>query len=264
MSTERLTTLAAVKQWLNISNDDSDELLTRAIDAVSQFILQYLNWESFRRTTYTYNFRGYGSPNALLQNWPVLSVDSVAVGGSLVTASTFSNGMPGSGYYLSDRRDGPQAITLQGRVFARNTPAQVIYEAGFETTDSFTPTAEVLTFTPTNRGTWSADIGVTIDGVPAVEVDDSPIEGQYSVSEWGLYTFAAADVGREVIVSYSYTPPAVSHAATELVGELFKRKDRIGVISKTLGGQETVSFSQTDMSNPVKTMLQPFKNVVPV
>lgn len=58
-------------------------------------------------------------------------------------------------------------------------------------------------------------------------------------------------------------PPAIQQAATELVGEAFKRKDRIGQVSKTLGGQETVSFSQKDMGATTATALQQYRRIVP-
>ena len=50
----------------------------------------------------------------------------------------------------------------------------------------------------------------------------------------------------------------------EIVGLWFKRRDRIGILSKTLGGQETITYSQEDMSGSARAMLQPFKNVAPI
>jgi len=74
--------------------------------------------------------------------------------------------------------------------------------------------------------------------------------------------------GAPVVVSYTagyISPPAgVQQAVNELVGEAFKRRDRIGQSSKTLGGQETVAFQTTDMNATIKTMLAPYLSVVPV
>jgi hypothetical protein len=263
MHTERLTTLAAVKDWLNIDGDGSDTTLTRLIDAASQFVLLYLNRDSFRRATYTQNFKGYGSPAVLLKNWPILAVTSVGVNGSLVPASTFNNGMPSQGYYVSDPGPGPQTLNLMGRDFPRGLVSQVIYEAGFETTSPFTVGTDNLTFTPSSQ-VWNSDLGVSINGSEATKVDADPAAGEYAVDEWGTYTFSADDDGLTAIVAYSYTPAAVAQGTVEIIGEWFKRKDRIGVLSKTLGGQETVTFSQQDMNSSVRSMLQPFRNVVPV
>lgn len=265
MTTERLTSLASVKQWLNITNSDSDSLLLSVIDAASQFVLQYLNWTSFRLAEYTFQFRGQGSNRVLLPNWPVVSVMSVATYGQLIPASSQVNGMPGAGYYvLQEGREGPQSLDLMDYRFERGYPSQVIYTAGFATTDSYTPQTDALSFTPSSGGVWSEDRGVTLDGVEAVKVTSDPAAGEYSVDIWGLYTFSADDIGKLAVVSYSYTPASISHATTELVGEWIKRRDRIGQVSKSLGGQETVSFSTANMSSSIKSVLQTYKNVVPV
>lgn len=262
--TERLTTLAAVKQWLNITTDTSDQLLIQSIDAASQFILDYLGWDSFQRTAYVQNFRGYGKSDVLLKFWPILSVESVFTHGVAVQPAVVTNGMPGSGYTVSDRRAGQQFIALYGYSFGNGSPGQVSYEAGFETTQEMVIPADPFKLTPTNKGTWSNDLGVIIDGVAGVLVTGTPTTGQYAVDEWGTYLFAAADVGKTVIIDYSYTPAAVSFAAMEIVGLWFKRRDRIGIQSKTLGGQETITYTNEDMNSGARAMLQPFRNVAPI
>lgn len=263
--TERLTTLAAVKELLNINSNDSDDRLIQIIDAVSQFILAYTSIPSFRRTQYTQNFKGTGKASALLRAWPVLSVTTVATGGTLVPASSFTNYMPSSGYYLSDPRYGMQSIEMVGYAFLQGVPSTVIYESGWETSQSGNiPDASPYTVTPTESGTWSQDLGVTINGAAATPVAADPAAGEYSVGEWGEYTFSADDAGAAYVISYSYTPPAVSLAAQQIVAEWFKKKDRIGLLSKTLGGQETITFSTADMDAASKSMLQPFVNVAPV
>lgn len=261
--TERLTTLAAVKDWLGITGTESDALLVMVIDAVSQFVLNYLNWDSFRRTSYTQNFRGYGKGSYLLRNWPVLSVMSVATGGSIVPASTFTNGQPSSGWFLGDPHNGPQSLNLLGYVFSPEVISTVTYEAGFETTQTSLIPDTPYQIAPNNDGVWSEDLGVTIDGVAATKVASAPVVGEYSVDEWGTYTFAAADKGKTAVISYSFTPASISFAALEIIGEAFRRKDRIGLLSKTLGGQETITFSQADMNSSARTMLQNYRNVVP-
>lgn len=263
--TERLTTLAAVKQYLNITTDTSDPLLIQSIDAASQFILDWLGWDSFQRTSYVQNFRGYGKSDVLLKFWPILSVSSVFTHGIAVQPSVVTNGLPGSGYVISDRRNGQQAIQLYGYHFGNGSPGQVSYEAGFETTQTMViPDGTPWQLTPTNKGTWSSDLGVLIDGVEAVLVSADPATGQYAVDEWGTYTFAEDDAGKTVVIAYSYTPAAVSFAAMEIVGLWFKRRDRIGIQSKTLGGQETITYTQEDMSGTSASMLRPFKNVAPI
>lgn len=262
---ERLTTLAAVKDWLDITNTDSDPALIRLIDAASQFILNWIGWPSFGVREYTMNFRGNGRPYSILNQWPVQSVTSVGIGGSFVQASTFGQaGLPSNGYYLSDRRFGPQQLILQGYGFWNGAPSQVIYHAGFRASQSTVIPATPFQITPNTDGQWIADISVEIDGTEAVKVDSGPTAGQYSVDEWGTYTFAAADATKTAVMTYDYAPWDVSFAVQELIGEWYKRKDRIGLISKTLGGQETVTFSQKDMGDSIRATLQPYVNVVPM
>ena len=239
-------------------------MLVRVIDAVSQFVLQYLSWDSFQRRTYTQNFRGYGKGSVLLRNWPVLSVASVGSGGAAIPASIFNNGYPSTGYAVSDERGGPQSISLVGYTFGNGVPSQVIYDAGYENTQTLAiPAVTPFTLTPTDGGTWSKNLSVRINGVVATLVTSVPATGQYSVNLWGVYTFAAADANKSAAIEYGYTPSTISFAAMEIVGEWFKRKDRIGVLSKTLGGQETITFSQGDMNSAAKAMLQPWMSVVP-
>jgi hypothetical protein len=64
---ERLTTLSQVKDYLEISGDESDATLTRLIDAASQFVLTWISRDSFGVRTYTQNFRGMGKTSAILR-----------------------------------------------------------------------------------------------------------------------------------------------------------------------------------------------------
>lgn len=70
-----------------------------------------------------------------------------------------------------------------------------------------------FTITPTvpSSGTWATDLGVrNALGLPMTRVASAPTTGQYSVAA-GVYTFAAADTGQRVFISFQYT--ATSTAA---------------------------------------------------
>jgi hypothetical protein len=271
--TERLITLAAVKEWLNLNTTGStasDSVLLRIINSASQFALSYLNRDGFAAQEFTQNFRGNGKDTMLLRNWPVISIRSVGVNGSAKTASAMGNaGMPGSGYFVSDFRDGPQSINLVGDYFYKGTYCQVVYRAGYEATSSYTIAADdegnPLPYTPDDQGQWTKNFGViSAGGITYVQVDDDPVAGQYTVDEWGVYGFAKDDVGVTVLVDYSFVPWDLSQAVLEMIGETFRRKDRIGVLSKTLAGQETVTFDRSGMSDALKLQFQAYLNVVPV
>lgn len=269
---ERLTTLANVKAWLDIDSDSSDALLTRAIDAASQFALNYMNRESMGAKDYTENFLGNGKSSTLLHNWPIIGISLVGINGNLIPESTVAvGGLPTRGYRVSDRRQSPQSVQLYGYNFLYQAPCQVVYKAGYETFQDFTlsvseDSGKVTVQPREGEGLWVADQGVTIDNVIAVKTSSQdPSAGEYYVDEWGLYTFSLDDVSKVAVISFSYCPFAVSFGVTELVGEWIKRKDRIGVASKALSGgvSETVTFTQSDMNEAVRSYLQAYRNVVP-
>lgn len=68
------------------------------------------------------------------------------------------------------------------------------------------PSSVAYTITVTNSTTWTVDLGVKYQstGLPFTRVASGPTVGQYSVSA-GVYTFAAADEGVAVWISYEYT-----------------------------------------------------------
>jgi hypothetical protein len=62
-----------------------------------------------------------------------------------------------------------------------------------------------VTVTVPNSGTFAQDMGVrNSNGVPMTKVASAPTTGQYSNTA-GVYTFAAADTGQKVFISFAYT-----------------------------------------------------------
>ena len=61
--------------------------------------------------------------------------------------------------------------------------------------------------TVANGSTWTVDLGVmdASTGKVYTRVASAPATGQYSVASGGIYTFAAADTGNNVLISYLYT-----------------------------------------------------------
>jgi hypothetical protein len=49
-----------------------------------------------------------------------------------------------------------------------------------------------------------------------------------------------------------------------MVVERYSYKNRPGMVSKSLGGQETMSYSQKDMPDYLRSTLQPYRRVLPV
>jgi hypothetical protein len=80
-----------------------------------------------------------------------------------------------------------------------------------QTTTAFAEAATVPATTPftvtvVNSATFTADQGVqdALTGFPLTKVAATPATGQYSEAA-GVYTFAAADTGKHVLISYNYT-----------------------------------------------------------
>lgn len=71
------------------------------------------------------------------------------------------------------------------------------------------PAVSPYTVTVTNSGQFIDDWGVrySATGLPLTKVTSAPVQGQYSVNS-GVYTFAAADAGVAVLISYRYSSAA--------------------------------------------------------
>lgn len=87
-----------------------------------------------------------------------------------------------------------------------------------DTTGALVPTTP-FTITPTvpSSGTWADDLGVvSATGRVMTRVASAPTSGQYSVNA-GVYTFAAADVGVRMYISFSYTFSATDAKRIQLL-----------------------------------------------
>lgn len=67
------------------------------------------------------------------------------------------------------------------------------------------PASSPYTVSSTNAAHWTKDLGVfyATTGQPLVRVASGPTVGQYSVAS-GVYTFAAADEGAAILLSYAW------------------------------------------------------------
>jgi hypothetical protein len=101
----------------------------------------------------------------------------------------------------------------------------------------------------------------TASGGSLTLVSASPAAGQYAVSG-GTYAFSAADAGQSVSISYGYVPQDIAQATLELAAERFRAAERIGLKSKSIGGQETIAYDMSAMSAPIQAMLQPYMRVI--
>lgn len=123
MSATPLTTLAKVKQFLDVKNVDDDALITRLILSASEVIYNYLN-RSILTAAYTEKYAGYGNPTLMLRQGPVTAVASLSVGGQVVLPS--SNGIT-TGFVFNET-----SIHYVGGSFPRGFDNVVVtYTAGY-------------------------------------------------------------------------------------------------------------------------------------
>ncbi|HZL59440.1 MAG TPA: hypothetical protein VFC38_07040 [Stellaceae bacterium] len=109
---------------------------------------------------------------------------------------------------------------------------------------------------------------VTVDGVAVPASSPPPTGAGYLFDDSSLYLVGHAfSRGRQnVTVNYTAgfaaTPPEIEQACIALVALRYKERDRIGQVSKNLGG-EVVAFAQKDVPADVATLLAQYKNTAP-
>lgn len=260
MKAGTLATVAQVKSWLGITASDDDTLLQRLVDGASAFVYSYLSLDTFAKSQYDEMYDGHGGSFMVLRQIPAVEVLAVAVHGSPLPPATGDGKTSplSNGYKLFK-----QNLTLFGFVFPHcRSSVYVSYKAGYEKSEEHSIPG-TGPFTVTVASTWLSDGGVTIDGQALVEVDSNPGDMEYSISD-GVYTFNVGQANDEAVITYSYVPADINQAVIELVAERYKYRDRIGHSSKSLGGQETVSFQANTVPAIIKDMLNKYIRVVPV
>lgn len=304
MAASDLAQLADVKAWLAGSSGigaGDDVILSRLITDVSGGIYAYLSrpWLIPRQVTERYD--GGGKRRLYLRRFPVVSIASLVIDGVSIPAApapAAGQSFPQSGYPL-DPWDGTppgaiQAIDLYGcyslgqgadafRGGRQNV--QVTYTAGYQVTgEAVTVPASPgpYTYTPAAPfGPWASDAGVTYaNGTALTKVAAGPTQGQYAAilslnadagpPTWSVtYTFAAADQGQSVMVSYGFIPAVINNACIEWVSERYRYRTRIGQSAQTVQGQQTATYSLSGrraqgMPDFIALSLDPYRAVAQI
>lgn len=275
-----LSNLASVKQWIGgtLTGADTDAVLQLALSAASRFLMAQMGRPFLLPRTYTekYDGQGYARTRIMLRQFPVISIASLSVDLTSIPAGT--PWAPGGGApngYLLDPWDGmppgrPQPLDLAGG-YTYGCGMQnvaIAYLAGYQVSSeagTIPATPYQITSVAAPWGAWGSDQGVTFaaTGVALTKITTgTPASGQYKVTgDIGgvpTYTFAAADTGLAVLISYGFVPADLQQITNELVSERWAYRTRVGITTKSLGGQETMSFSQKDMSATARSMLNPY------
>ena len=158
----------------------------------------------------------------------------------------------------------PQALDIFGRRFHRRRQSLVVaYQAGYAIAGEAVaaPSASpYLIAAAAPFGAWARDLGVVYagSGQPLQAISGAPAAGQYAVT-LGVYQFNAADAGAALALSYGFVPQDLAQAATELAAERFRAAERIGLRSKSLGGQETIAYDLSGLSASVEALIAPYR-----
>jgi hypothetical protein len=275
MAASDLATLADVKAWLSGSSgigSSDDALLARLITDVSGAITAYLGRPSLTPRNFVERFDGNGKARLFLPHYPVLQIASLAIDNVAVPAAAApAAGAPFARGYLLDGWDGlppgrPQALDLFHMVYRRGRQnVAVDYNAGYAVeSESATVPAAPGPYTIAAAapfGPWASDAGVTYgNGIALTAVSGSPAGGEYAVVG-GVYSFAAADAGAAVLISYGFIPAAINNACIEWVAERYRYRTRIGQSAQTVQGQQTASYSLKDIPDFVRASLDPYRSV---
>lgn len=271
MSAYDLTTVANVKAWLGLPSQPtpSDAIVASLVTSASRTIYAIMSRTSLLPRSYTETI-DIESDRVYLSNWPVMQVNSVILDGLLLPPATPATVQSAIGYLLQPADSAPpgrqQALDLFGRRYCRLRQGLVVtYQAGYAIQgETWTaPSAAPYQVTATAPfGAWASDLGVAYasSGTSLLPVKGSPAAGRYSVSN-GVYHLSPADAGAAISISYGFVPQDLVQAATELAAERFRASERIGLRSKSLGGQETISYDVSGLSASVLALLAPYRRM---
>ena len=264
MSAYDLTTTANVKAWLGLPSPPgvSDAALGGLVTAASRMIYAALSRPSILPQAYTDTIDLEGE-RVYLNNWPVAQVTSVQLDGLVVPPV---GALPSLGWSLQPGDVAPpgrpQALDIFGRRIQRRRQNLIVtYQAGYGVfAEAATVPASHQIAAKAPFGPWASDLGVSYaaSGLALQAVTGAPAVGQYAVSG-GVYRFNPGDANAALLLSYGFVPQDLVQAATELAAERFRAADHIGLSSKSLGGQETISYSTAALSAPILAMIAPYK-----
>ncbi|PPQ33633.1 hypothetical protein CCR94_01080 [Rhodoblastus sphagnicola] len=263
-----LVSLSALKAHLCVQSSADDILLSSMISQISRAICTYLNRAFLWPRDVIDNFDGNGRNRIQLRNWPVVSVNSVTIDGRPVAQSTDGHG---SGWLLEPGDDEPpgamQMIMLRNGCFPRGWQnVSIAYRAGYQVSNegqTIPASAPYRLAAAQPYGPFAVDCGVAYaSGATLTPVAANPARGQYAIDGFGDYVFSSSDAGAQVLLTYGYVPQDLASCALEWAADRYRYRDRIGMVSKSLGSQETAAFRITAMPDYVQQSLRGFGRII--
>lgn len=291
-----LTTPQRAANWIANPPNLPSAVLNQIITSMSRMIYSRLSRSAFISQNYTRTGDGVGGSQLILPDYPVTTITSIQVGPQLIQPYPLPNPVTGVqtntfgyGYrYLpwSDFMPGePCIVEFVNGYFPQGFQNIVInYTAGYLVSGEVHTVPAAGGYVTANQpnGICSLDAGVTYTAsglaLTPMPVGTSLTAGQYIApvdAIPGVYTFAAADASKLVTLNYSFLPADIEEACIQMVAERMAYRSRVGVISQSLGGQETMRFLRggdsstrsyeplSDLPPEVRSLLTPYVNVVP-
>jgi hypothetical protein len=268
MASGDLISLAQLKAHLGVQSNGDDVVLSALISQISRAIASYLNRPFIWPRDVVDVFDGNGRDRIQLRHWPVTSVSSVSVNGQIVPpAATPQN----AGWLVEPADIEPpgamQQVILLGGVFPRGWQnVSIAYRAGYQVSgEAFVVPLSAPHFVQVAQpyGAFVCDMGATYaDGVALTAATANPGQGQYVLDGVGGYYFSPADAGKNLSLNYGYAPSDLALCALEWAADRYRYRERIGMTSKSLGGQETAAFRLTAMPDFVALALRNFARII--
>jgi hypothetical protein len=118
----------------------------------------------------------------------------------------------------------------------------------------------------------SAVLSLMIDGIviPPAPMTSTGVTSGYVFSATQLavrnyfFTQRTQNVVLTYTAGYPAIPPEIAQSCIELVALRYRERTRIGEVARSVGGGETATYSQKDMSSAIMTLLQQYRIVTPV
>lgn len=288
-----LTTPARVGVWLANGPPANSPVISQLITSMTSMIYSKLNRARTFSQTFTRTFDGVGNMQLVLPDWPVTAVAQVQQGNNVVPPSALPdpttliqppNTTQGYGYrWVKWGGNLPgEAVVLEfvgGYLWTYPQNVKVTYTAGYliQNEPWTVPVSPFQVTVSQPMGIWCRDNGVTYaNGTPLTPVTAITAAGQYMPpvdATPGLYTFGIADQGQQVLISYSFVPADLEEACIQMVAERYAYRSRVGEISKSLGGQETIRWARGYSGPPwnnvsslppeVMELIWPYVSVIP-
>lgn len=280
-----LTNIATAKAYLGIDPGDvaADATIAQQVRAQSRRFCQETRRDILYKS-YVEVRDGNGTFAIEPRQYPVVAVSSVLVDEVVVPpqpAYAAGDTPPYGWVVVSDRiqivkwpynltalvPDFPALLYGNGNAepfgFRRgNGNVQLAYTAGFRIAGESQVVPSTGSYSVQTVEPFVSDLGVTYaNGTALTKVASGPVAGQYAVSPLGTYTFAAADAGAAVLLSYAHVPADIEQAVLEMVAWKFREKDHVGQRSKEVGAGNVVGFITDDLPPSAMSVIATYQRV---